>query len=99
MTSKEALEYLEDIYEHEEGELTPYDDPIGKKIAYKEEFDILRKLVDRDTPKKVEIGTSKQFKFPICPNCKVELNEYYKYANKFCKECGQRIMWEKENEK
>lgn len=91
MTSKEALEVIEDIYEHEDGELTPYDGPIGKKIAYKEEFDILRKLVERDTPKKVGIGTSKHFKFPICPNCKYELNEYDR--DKHCKECGQRLDW------
>ena len=56
---------------------------------------MLEQLVVRDTPKKVEIGTSKNFKFPICPNCKVESNEYYKYANKFCKECGQRLDWSK----
>lgn len=52
---------------------------------------IAKILEGRDTPKKIKIGTSKHFKFPICPNCKVELNEYYK--NKFCKECGQRLDW------
>ena len=45
----------------------------------------------RSEPMKVEIGTSKNFKFPICPNCKTELNEYYK--NNFCKKCGQRLDW------
>ena len=55
---------------------------------------IARELGDRDIPKKVEIGTSKGFKFPICPNCKTELNEYYQDTNKFCKECGQRLDWE-----
>lgn len=52
---------------------------------------IARDLVDRNTPKKVEIGTLEYFRFPICPNCKEELNEYYK--NKYCKECGQRLDW------
>lgn len=56
-------------------------------------LEVLEELAERDTPKKVEVRTSKGFKFPICPNCKTELNEYYKYANKFCKECGQRIDW------
>jgi tRNA(Ile2) C34 agmatinyltransferase TiaS len=50
-----------------------------------------RELVERDTPKKVEIGTSKNYKFPICPNCKVELNGVYR--NKYCKKCGQRLDW------
>ena len=59
---------------------------------------IIEKLVERDTPKKIEIGTSHNFKYPICPNCKIELNEYYKYANKYCKECGQRLDWSERNE-
>lgn len=69
-------------------------------MTMKEAFDHLidlekriKELEERNTPKKVEIGTLKYFKFPICPNCKVELNEHYKNANKFCKECGQRLDW------
>ena len=62
-------------------------------MTSKEAKDYLISLIERDEPKKVEIGASKNFKFPICPNCKTELNEYYKYANKFCKECGQRLDW------
>lgn len=57
-------------------------------MKVKEAFE---KLLEKDTPQKVEIGTSKDFKYPICPNCKVELNEYYK--NKYCKDCGQRLDW------
>lgn len=99
MRSKEALEYLEDIYEHEEGELRPYDDPIGKKIDYKEEFDILRKLVERDTPKKVcydNLGRSE------CPSCdKSYLHNRSMNRNIYCGYCGQRLDWselEKEKE-
>ena len=41
-------------------------------------LEILEKIVARDTAKKVEIATSYNTKWPICPNCKIELNEYYK---------------------
>ena len=84
MTSKEALENIKDNY--------PLVHPTNYKLI-KESYDTLEQLAERDTPKKFVIGTSKGFRFPICPNCKTELNEYYKYANKFCKECGQRIDW------
>ena len=60
-------------------------------MTSKEAKDYLISLIERDTPKKVEVGASKYFMFPVCPNCKVELNEYYK--NKYCKECGQRLDW------
>lgn len=60
-------------------------------MTSKEAKNYLISLIERDTPKKVEIGTSKHFEFPICPNCKDELNEYDK--NKYCKECGQRLDW------
>ncbi len=80
MTSKEALNLFKKHF---------YWKIEGKEKA----FEILEQLVDKDTPKKFVIGTSKGFKFPICPNCKTELNEYYKDANKFCKECGQRLDW------
>ena len=53
-----------------------------------------RYLADKNTPKKVRTGTSKHFKFPICPNCKVELNGVYKHATKYCRKCGQRLEWE-----
>lgn len=47
--------------------------------------------------KKVETILTKHFKIPNCPNCKIELNEYYKI--KYCKECGQMLDWsEFENE-
>lgn len=67
-------------------------------MTSKEAKDYLISLVERDTPKKVELRTAYGFEFPICPSCKIELNEYCKYANKFCKECGQRLEWEIENE-
>lgn len=111
MTSKEALEYLEDIYEHEEGELRPYDDPIGKKIDYQEEFDILRKLVDRDTPKKVVREVDKKYvdakefyerDIYRCGSCNNVLivDRYQRLEDKdkikYCSECGQRLDWRKE---
>lgn len=66
-----------------------YKFPLNLTPQYKFIYEALK----RNKPMKVEIGTSKYFKFPICPNCKTELNEYYKYANKFCKECGQKLDW------
>ena len=60
-------------------------------MTSKEAKNYLLSLIERDTPKKVEMGVSKYFIFPICPNCKNELTEYYKY--KYCKTCGQRLNW------
>lgn len=100
MTSKEALKYLECIYEHEESVQIPYDDPIGKKIDYKKEFDILRKLVERDAPMKVIRdtvinGVCLTYK---CPNCEHEIdtNKYSRdqyYLIKGCVSCLQRLDW------
>jgi hypothetical protein len=78
MTSKEAV----NLFKHHF-----YWKVEGKEKA----LEILEELAERDTPKKVEIGTSKNYKFPICPNCKVELNGVYR--NKYCKKCGQRLDW------
>lgn len=89
MTSKEALETVKDYLLPK---LKEDNSELGSIIIV-ESVNVLEQLVERDTPKEVEMGTSKGFKFPICPNCKTELNEYYKDANKFCKECGQRIDW------
>ena len=99
MTSKEALDRLKFIWDKETNIGLKSPKELDDFWGISKPLKVIEKLVERDTPKKVEIGTSEQFEFPICPNCKVELNEYYKYANKFCKECGQRIMWEKENDK
>ncbi len=91
MRSKEALEGIECIYEHEESTQIPYDDPIGKKIDYKKEFDILRRLVERDTPKKVRydnLGRSE------CPSCdRSYLHNGRMNRNKYCGYCGQRLDW------
>lgn len=95
MTSKEAFETLKRY----EAELSiTKQTEVAYDLVISARYEI-SKLVERDTLKKVEIGISKNFKFPICPNCKTELNEYYKYANKFCKECGQRLDWRKKNDK
>ena len=48
-------------------------------------------LIERDTPKKIKIVATLYYPSPMCPNCKTELNEYYK--NNYCKECGQRLDW------
>ena len=75
---------------------------IKRKLA---RWDILEQALKRNKPMKVEIGTSYNFEYHICPNCKNELNGYYKHVNKFCKKCGQKLDWsddetekEKENE-
>lgn len=76
MTSKEALDILENRnnklhINHLIGSRRIADEEI-KEIAtlidklIKEGF---TPLVERDTPKKVKIGTLGDFKFPICPNC------------------------------
>ncbi len=51
----------------------------------------LIELIERDTPKKVVIVTVTNYVNTFCPNCKDELNEYYK--RNFCKDCGQRLDW------
>lgn len=62
-------------------------------MTSKEAKEYLISLIERDTPKKVDIGKAYGFDFPICPNCKIELNEHYKHVNRFCKECGQKLDW------
>lgn len=91
MTSKEALNTLNKYRNSQYNSVNEEEREIANALNV-----ILPeyvKLADRDTPEKVKIGTSKYFKFPICPNCKIELNEYYKYANKYCKKCGQKLDW------
>lgn len=89
MTSREALKEIECIYEHEESTQNPYDDPIGKKIDYKEEFDILRKLVERDTPIKPLKVNNTTFIY-WCPKCDCSSIQRY---DKHCHDCGQRLDW------
>lgn len=108
MTSKEALKEIECIYEHEESTQHPYDDPIGKKIDYKEEFDILRKLVERDTPMKVVKEVDKKYvdakefyerDIYRCGSCKKVLivDRYQKLQDNektnYCYYCGQKLNW------
>ena len=93
----EALQKLRDLFENLT-RITALRNEVKKLLIYSYEasngyFSQIEKALKRNEPMKVEIGTSKHFKFPICPNCKTELNEYYKYANKFCKKCGQRLDW------
>lgn len=85
MTSKEALELLK-------GAGANLIEPYNSQV-----IEIFSKLVERDAPKKVKEGRTAFFTFPICPNCKEELNEYYK--NKYCKDCGQRLDWSEYDEK
>ena len=89
MTSKEALEEIESIYEHEEGTQHPYDDPIGKKNIYKKEFNILRELVERDTPLKVIRSDNSSVISANCPKCKRVVDNGYKG----CPYCLQRLDW------
>ena len=60
-------------------------------MTSKEVVNYLIELVEKDTPKKVEISTLAYYQ--LCPNCKTELNKYFE--NKYCKECGQRLDWSK----
>lgn len=61
---------------------------------YKERFDTLQELVDKETPKKV-LNKHKEYCFPsayrlsgICPNCKNHVDE-----SKYCSRCGQKLDW------
>ena len=50
------------------------------------------KYDEKETPKKPtkEVNEHNDYDY-ICPNCKGNVNRFSKY----CKECGQRIDWEK----
>ena len=50
------------------------------------------KYDEKETPKKPtkEVNEHNDYDY-ICPNCKGNVNRFYKY----CRECGQRIDWEK----
>jgi len=96
MTAKEALDVFGNIrftisnYSHLE---------IVNQNEAKTAFNVLKELVERDTPMKVEhrykLGKIIDY---YCPNCSVyicfsdSVSEPVKYQH--CPECGQRLGWE-----
>lgn len=60
---------------------------------YKESFDTLQELVDKETPKKVKPFPN-SFYIKTCPNCSSTLETKRNY----CDNCGQRLDWGDEDE-
>ena len=52
---------------------------------------LLQELVDRDTPMKPDYP--KEYPSACCPKCSQNLGD-----NNFCRNCGQRIDWNENNE-
>ena len=55
---------------------------------------VLRELVEKATPKKIEIEKGKQLE--KCPNCGKYV--YFSTWSYYCQRCGQRLDWSKEDE-
>lgn len=79
-------------------------DDEGNKL-FKEEnvfksFDILKELVEKETPMKVNRETDyyddenseDYYTYEYCPNCHMDY-DLYEYL-KYCPNCGQRLEWE-----
>lgn len=87
ITSKEALETVKDYLLQK---LKEDNSELGSIIIV-ESVNVLEKLVERDTPKKVcydKVGRSE------CPSC--DRNYLYNgrmNINKYCGYCGQRLDW------
>lgn len=68
------------------------------------DFNIIKELVDRATPKKPEYEGDSYYKGEIvydtwiCPSCGERYEvDYHDYE--YCPKCGQHIDWEQEEEK
>lgn len=61
-------------------------------------FDVLKELVEKETPKKVKHMTDyyeeldDYYTYEYCPNCHMDY-DLYEYL-KYCPNCGQRLEWE-----
>lgn len=62
---------------------------------YKESFDTLQELVDKETPKKFKkiLDTS-----VVCPNCGHHLDKLYGRNYDYCPRCGQKLDWSNNDE-
>jgi len=85
MTSKEALEIVKDYLLPK---LKEDNSELGSIIIV-ESVNVLKKLVERDTPM-IPISESIEL---ICPKCR---EEQHTNTTKFCSECGQRLDWSDE---
>jgi PHP family Zn ribbon phosphoesterase len=56
-------------------------------------FDVLKELVEKETPKKVNYETyyEEYYTYEYCPNCHMDY-DLYEYL-KYCPNCGQRLKW------
>ena len=56
-------------------------------------IDILKELVDKETPKKVIIKKYGDFNIGdyYCPHCNQQINE--EFEPKYCKDCGKALDW------
>lgn len=87
---QEALDNIGSLYMYDEdGE----DDCLLSESFMKDDYDILKELVEKETSKKViRIHTSfDEFSFE-CPNCHEKT--YTNRIRNYCGDCGQRLLWE-----
>lgn len=85
MTSKEALK---DIYNRNEVLKKEKHFHIGEKV-----MNIMKELVERDTPMKVNSYEGSIFREYKC-QCGQHFNSFYHLVElNFCPKCGQRIDW------
>ena len=98
MNNKDYQEALTNLKTY----IVDYDDEFGEDIylyeSYKEEFDLLQELVDKETPKKtikepIIRDGYRQYK-NYCPICKQELL----ILGNYCLHCGQAVDWSDNDE-
>lgn len=95
MSKKITHEQARESIEMVDGSFFPTEKEV--LLTYIKQQESLVKLVERDTPKKVEVVALTTILYPICPNCKIDLNVDY-YKQKYCDNCGQRLDWSEYNE-
>ena len=62
----------------------------------KDNFETIKELVEKEKPKKpLKYKLSNHLEI-VCPNCECYVNTKKKYN--YCKECGQKLDWNDENE-
>lgn len=88
---QEALDNIGSLYMHDEdGEA----DCILSESFMKDDYDILKELVEKATPIKFVKSYSKYSKESwLCPSCRRKLKKEWQHNNNYCPKCGQKIEW------
>lgn len=88
---EEALDNIGSLYMYDEdGEA----DCMLSESFMKDDYDILKELVEKATPCKFvksysQYGTETW----LCPNCRRKLKRAWQSHNHYCPKCGQAIDW------